>query len=192
MALRLNREEAYTLLAYREFMTLTEAQRADHLLEYPLYEKTQQPGYDPEADDDTDYIEEYEKIKDFFDPKFNDYILKGLMAKYHPALNSYLSMRVSREQGVDVIVEGEIQHREVCPCCGYRTLYERAQFEICVVCYWEDDAFVSDPDQRSGPNHMTLTEGKKNYALRGLMFEEGGPKLNLDPERFFMYAKESE
>jgi hypothetical protein len=26
-----------------------------------------------------------------------------------------------------------------CPCCGFITLAERAAFEICDVCYWEDD-----------------------------------------------------
>ena len=28
-----------------------------------------------------------------------------------------------------------------CPCCGYRTLSEQppGTFEICPVCYWEDD-----------------------------------------------------
>jgi hypothetical protein len=26
-----------------------------------------------------------------------------------------------------------------CPCCGYLTLMERAGYEICDVCWWEDD-----------------------------------------------------
>lgn len=26
-----------------------------------------------------------------------------------------------------------------CPCCGFLTLDERGTFEICPVCFWEDD-----------------------------------------------------
>ncbi|HEI2325144.1 TPA: hypothetical protein SI485_004590, partial [Escherichia coli] len=26
-----------------------------------------------------------------------------------------------------------------CPCCGYLTLPERGQYDICPVCQWEDD-----------------------------------------------------
>jgi len=26
-----------------------------------------------------------------------------------------------------------------CPCCGYLTLPERGAYDICPVCFWEDD-----------------------------------------------------
>jgi hypothetical protein len=26
-----------------------------------------------------------------------------------------------------------------CPCCGFVTLSERSVYEICPVCFWEDD-----------------------------------------------------
>ncbi|MEA3320951.1 MAG: CPCC family cysteine-rich protein [Bacillota bacterium] len=29
--------------------------------------------------------------------------------------------------------------RETCPCCGYPPLEERGNFEICILCNWEDD-----------------------------------------------------
>jgi hypothetical protein len=41
-----------------------------------------------------------------------------------------------------------------CPCCRHRTLEERAGFEICVECGWEDDG-QDDADAdivRGGPN----------------------------------------
>jgi hypothetical protein len=41
-----------------------------------------------------------------------------------------------------------------CPCCGFVTLPERAGYEICPVCLWEDDG-QSDHDAdtvRGGPN----------------------------------------
>lgn len=56
-----------------------------------------------------------------------------------------------------------------CPCCRSLTLYERAGYEICPVCYWEDDG-QDDPyaDQtRGGPNGMSLTQGRLNYKRYG-------------------------
>ena len=74
-----------------------------------------------------------------------------------------------------------------CPCCGCRTLNERGAYDICPVCFWEDDAYivvkegkinavrfdkeVSDDDLLdvpSGANHgLTLREGRDNYRRLG-------------------------
>lgn len=54
-----------------------------------------------------------------------------------------------------------------CPCCQWWTLDE-PDWDVCPVCRWEDDTFVrGDPDKHSGPNHMSLREGQKNYAAFG-------------------------
>jgi hypothetical protein len=53
-----------------------------------------------------------------------------------------------------------------CPCCGFKTLGERAVYEICPVCYWEDDG-QDDPDADAvwgGPNGaLSLTQARANY-----------------------------
>ena len=56
-----------------------------------------------------------------------------------------------------------------CPCCGRATLAERGGYEICPVCFWEDDGQDSkDADvRRAGPNHVSLTEGRRNYLTIG-------------------------
>ena len=74
-----------------------------------------------------------------------------------------------------------------CPCCGCLTLNERGAYDICPVCFWEDDAYivitegkikgvrfdkeVSDDellDVPSGANHgLTLREGRDNYRRLG-------------------------
>jgi len=57
-----------------------------------------------------------------------------------------------------------------CPCCGCRTLSERSAFEICEVCYWEDDGQDDgDADEnRGGPNgSLSLTEARANYLRIG-------------------------
>ena len=57
-----------------------------------------------------------------------------------------------------------------CPCCGCKTLSERGAYEICAVCFWEDDG-QDDYDAdvvRGGPNGaLTLTKARANYCRFG-------------------------
>ncbi len=74
-----------------------------------------------------------------------------------------------------------------CLCCGCLTIDERGGYDICPVCFWEDDAYlvfenggikgvrvdreVSGDDlldEPSGANHgLTLRQGKENYKKFG-------------------------
>jgi len=56
-----------------------------------------------------------------------------------------------------------------CPCCGFRTLTEGpGSYEICHVCYWEDDGVqLLDPAYRGGANKPSLMEGQANYKRTG-------------------------
>ena|SRR5579872_1050316 len=53
-----------------------------------------------------------------------------------------------------------------CPCCYCKTLGHRGEFEICPVCFWEDDG-QDDFDAneiRGGPNgKLSLTLARVNY-----------------------------
>jgi len=57
-----------------------------------------------------------------------------------------------------------------CPCGGCATLDGRAEFEICPVCFWEDDG-QDDADAdvvRGGPNgSLSLTEARANFHAFG-------------------------
>lgn len=80
----------------------------------------------------------------------------------------------------------------ICLCCGNRTLDSRGEYDICPVCFWEDDAgllisqglFAGKHDRSgydlkdaeieklldvgSGANHgLTLREGRANYHSFG-------------------------
>ncbi|MDA1265840.1 MAG: CPCC family cysteine-rich protein [Planctomycetota bacterium] len=62
------------------------------------------------------------------------------------------------------IQEGHYQ----CPCCDFYTLVERASYQPCPVCYWEDDGQSLDElDRVSGTNHITLREGRRNFVNLG-------------------------
>ena len=55
-----------------------------------------------------------------------------------------------------------------CPCCGYRTLTAEHHYEICPICFWEDDPIQFDcPGYRGGANHESLEEARQNYRTFG-------------------------
>jgi hypothetical protein len=61
-----------------------------------------------------------------------------------------------------------------CPCCGYPTLRQRAQSELCLLCDWEDDG-QDDTDAgelRGGPNgDLSLSEARENFADHWSMYD---------------------
>ena len=68
-----------------------------------------------------------------------------------------------------------------CKCCGYYTLEDEpldpnlhpGTFEICPVCFWEDDAIqYKNPDYAGGANNVSLNEAKKNFKLFGAVEKE--------------------
>ena len=56
-----------------------------------------------------------------------------------------------------------------CPCCGFATLGEVAGYEICHICFWEDDG-QDDPEVEEnwgGPNHVSLVQARRNFLEFG-------------------------
>lgn len=59
-----------------------------------------------------------------------------------------------------------MEERHKCRCCGYYTLVgtkEDIAWDICPVCFWENDVFEDNEKIYSGANHETLTQGRENY-----------------------------
>jgi hypothetical protein len=57
-----------------------------------------------------------------------------------------------------------------CPCCGYHTLLGplSGSYEICEVCFREDDPAQSeDPEFEGGANKVSLREARENYRAFG-------------------------
>ncbi len=61
-----------------------------------------------------------------------------------------------------------------CSCCGYYTLDEGGgNYDICPVCFWEDDGLQNDnPDMSGGANDMSLNDAKASYAKCGACSEK--------------------
>ena len=57
-----------------------------------------------------------------------------------------------------------------CPCCGYLTLDEKppGTYEICKVCFWEDDNVqFDDPSFEGGANKESLIQSRANFRSFG-------------------------
>lgn len=93
-----------------------------------------------------------------------------------------------------------------CPCCGYLTFSadDLGNYEICAVCFWEDEGYPATLDQIGivvgGANRSSLKVARENFMCFGACdreiqkhtrqpysFEipEGGP----DPHAYFPLAK---
>ena len=71
--------------------------------------------------------------------------------------------------------QGGKKIKRACPCCGHRTLGELAAYEVCPICYWEDDG-QSDEDAdevRGGPNgDLSLSQARVNFKQFGASSKE--------------------
>lgn len=66
-----------------------------------------------------------------------------------------------------------LRSRVICPCCGFHTLTERAAYEICELCNWEDDGQgdANADEVRGGPNSdYSLTEARRNFVAYRVMY----------------------
>ncbi|WP_116061426.1 CPCC family cysteine-rich protein [Cohnella phaseoli] len=69
-----------------------------------------------------------------------------------------------------------------CPCCGYATLPSEppGTFDICPVCYWEDDNLqYAQPEREGGANDISLLEARQNFKKFGAMSLEFTDKVRL-------------
>jgi hypothetical protein len=68
-----------------------------------------------------------------------------------------------------------------CPCCGYKTLGEEpGQYEICPVCFWEDDSSQREyPNDACGANRVSLRTAQQNFIDFGACEFEMKPHTRL-------------
>ena len=74
------------------------------------------------------------------------------------------------------------QSRLACLCCGCKTLATRGEYDICPVCFWEDDPENGDPDEVNDCNGVSLTEARENYRKFGACQVEMIPHVRKPKE----------
>ncbi len=73
-----------------------------------------------------------------------------------------------------------------CVCCGFPTLTEPppGTFQICPVCFWEDDdAQFRDREYAGGANSISLAEAQDNFARFGAITEEHRAHVRAPTDR---------
>lgn len=56
-----------------------------------------------------------------------------------------------------------------CPCCGYRVLAQAGEYEVCAICWWEDDPVqMTSPLLRGGANVVSLAEAQLYFITAGV------------------------
>lgn len=160
----MRRDEAIFVLAQREVAALTRDARQAMLLDWWTIDEL-----DPEFEGLPAAIRSrlagLDEPDDCMDPVFDSLLLVACRRAFVGVLNSYLQQRMA-SIGVVVVVEGAVEQLVACPCCRYRTLRRGGEFEICKVCFWEDDG-TGSLDVRSAPNRMTLREARSNFHRIG-------------------------
>lgn len=59
-----------------------------------------------------------------------------------------------------------------CPCCEHYTLDLKPNntFQICPVCFWEDDGVqLNAPEYEGGANEMSLNQARRNFKEFGVI-----------------------
>lgn len=72
-----------------------------------------------------------------------------------------------------------------CPCCGYLVHDEPpGSYNICPICFWEDDIAQLRFPEMGGANKVSLIQGQKNFAAIGAceerILEHVRPPLTAD------------
>lgn len=166
MRTRLSRNEAVSMLSRLHLRKVTLREREDLLLDWWPVDRG-----DPILDSlstslRSEILKRESPEHPADDPRYDDLLLCAVKAKSRGVKNSYLEMALLHEGAGDFEVVGEVEALEACPCCGYRALPERGTYEICPVCFWEDDG-GDDPERYSSPNKMSLKEAQANFYRLG-------------------------
>lgn len=163
---QVSRQDAIDQLARAQFAALSVSDKESCLLGEGSDENSDREGGDNKSMTDEETV-----------------ILAALRRKYIGVTNSYLTRELSQLVGHSIEVAGEREPMFACPCCEYLTLRERGEYQICPVCRWEDTG-VDEHSAYSGPNHMTLGEGRENFKKFGAVSERASALVERAPDKY--------
>ncbi len=90
-----------------------------------------------------------------------------------------LNFLLKRREIFDAYIDKNKLNLFTCPGCGYPTNSTRAEYDICVICDWEDDGYDDNSksifddflvkNKISGPNRISLIDNR--LVISRLLFE---------------------
>jgi hypothetical protein len=179
----MTRQDAIERIARHELEQLDVAERESIIQDFWTI-REDDPDYATLGDDLKIELSTAEGTEHPEHPRYDALILAAFRHDYIGTVNAYLEQRLEQVGEPKTKVEGVVEQLFTCPCCGYRTLDGRGDYDVCKVCYWEDDN-TNDPACRSSPNHMTLGEARRRFATLGTIFDDGHrSKFAHEPSRY--------
>jgi hypothetical protein len=176
------RDQAIDHLARDDLGRLSSDQRGRLLLDWWTLERTDD-GYAELPEVVRRELERGDEPGDPDDSRYDALLLLALKRSYAGTVNRYLEARLAGI-GRAGTVEGQVEPRSECPCCGWLTLSRRGEYEICPVCFWEDDG-TEAPERLSSANHLTLREARRNFLAIGAVDPAARAHVLTDgPERY--------
>jgi hypothetical protein len=187
----MTRAEAIERLAICDLGKLSAGERAAQLETMTLEDWSDSPGW---GDLPRDVREEFTLreepddgniARDPTSPRYDAVVLLWLRIRYVGATNSYLRDCLAKSDFGVTDVAGPEEERLPCPCCGRATLSEHGAYDICKVCWWEDDGQdnATADAVMGGPNYgVSLTQGRVNFLRNGISDPTRGDlRLHQDP-----------
>lgn len=167
----MNRAAAIELLSLEDLGKLTEQERVEQLEIMTLEDWSSHAEWSQISEPVQAEMESGDPLEDPMDSRFDAVLLLWIRTRYAAVRNEYLLSQL-KELGHDCEqVTGAPVTLEACPCCGLRTIGQRSEYEICPVCWWEDDG-QDNADAHNGlggPNGvLSLTQARINVLVHGL------------------------
>ncbi len=176
------RSEAIDVLVRHDLSQLGAKERETLLLDWWSID-ADDPGYETLPEPLRAVLKRSDSPDELQSHLYEPLLQLALQRSFAGVVNSYLEWRLS-VLGFTAKIDGAVEGLLECSCCGFRTLHRRGHYDICVVCFWEDDG-TTDPDSPSGPNHMTLREARRNFAEIGAVSDAARHRVLPDGQDRF-------
>jgi hypothetical protein len=200
MVRSMNRDEAIRLLAEIDLPQLSPEERAEQLETMMFEDWASHSRWNSVPADVRKEFAERSDIADPADSRYDPVLLLWLTTRYSAARNEFILARLCGAGHQVSALEGAPAPLLPCPCCGLRTLDFRGDYEICPVCWWEDDGQDNEAASRvqGGPNgDLSLTGARVNFLREGIsdprredLREHQEPRDKYEPGRVFELSQD--
>jgi hypothetical protein len=185
------RTEAIELLAARDLANLSTEERNDLLFCVTHEDWTDHESWSKLSQDVRDELDQIGKLESS-DERYDAVLMMPLRARYSAIRNEVL-LKCIRALKIEIEeLTGAPEKLLACPCCGYQTIAYRGNYDICRVCWWEDDGYDNESASAiSGANKISLVEGRANFLKHGIYDPlRGDLRKRQEPPEWFEKERE--
>lgn len=86
----------------------------------------------------------------------------------------------------------QVKYLHTCPCCGYPTLESRNWYQICPICWWEDDGQDdADADETKDDGIKdSLSQARENFCKHTISFNPSDERFEKIGNKNIDYRKQ--